>query len=779
MDYIISIRTNHQKNAILLGREKEMNQTNLSPQSKEIVSRLYSSDEYNKREAIYRILFDRRTDLLGELKKAVNYEKNEQIAVFMVQVCLTLTNFPRDGAMEKRILDILQYDGGGGVNGLAPTMWKYLESCATSQMIIAILGAMRDSIPAMGYDFIEMCLTNPDPDVRAIACEKAIKSGRPTHFAYVLNLIADKDPIVSQAAFMAIKNLPEQELAIILDYSLGSPDEWVLKTVAPFLPNIITNNLRSVISKVQYHSNHLVAQKAREALKILDSVPYAAKRPAKRHEEEEEEKRKKEEEKQKADTAEKENKISLREQLEFRRKAQEEEERKEREANEILEQDLVNMGKGELEEFSKLIDSYDSVIPDDEEGLNKGGRRKEEEELAIEKDRYFIENMDFAKEAEALAQTAVGEEEIKEELNKAEEKEDSSYATVEEFDANSLEMPIEVNRQEEFYYNQAEVFDLDGIKIPTKANYQKKGIEKGGKKGEKGIEGTEGVRREKEGLKKSEEEVEEETKETAAETPQKAEKVIATKVQVPISSKEIFEKYPSFLTEPLLEVFKPSDNQTKVKDIERVLDNLTAFLNLCFLQSVMYYAQGSDMLTKSIKDCIKGNLTGPSAIRCLHNFILAMKAVRGNPVFFTFSLSKSMGDSSNSDTNPLMLMRELKDFLREPEEVSDEIIHQAIDGLLEILRGVRGITANMIIMRSPLGAKQPYADLSGPVAKVLETDKRPSIELPRGEIVLISQDGTEAFGLFPFFKYTKKKIIFEIPNQEELKTLYERLEINP
>ena len=191
----------------------------------------------------------------------------------------------------------------------------------------------------------------------------------------------------------------------------------------------------------------------------------------------------------------------------------------------------------------------------------------------------------------------------------------------------------------------------------------------------------------------------------------------------------------------------------------------------------MYYAQESEMLTRSIKDCIKGNLTGPSAIRCLHNFILAMKSVRGEPVFFTFPLSKVMSDSS--DSNPLMLMRELKEFLREPEEPLDESLPQAIDGLLEILRGVRSITNNTLVMRAPQGAKQPYADLSGPTAAVLPPDKRPSIDLPVGEIVLISKNGDEAFGLFPFFKYSKKKVVFAVPTREELSTFYERLEITP
>ncbi len=53
------------------------------------------------------------------------------------------------------------------------------------------------------------------------------------------------------------------------------------------------------------------------------------------------------------------------------------------------------------------------------------------------------------------------------------------------------------------------------------------------------------------------------------------------------------------------------------------------------------------------------------------------------------------------------------------------------------------------------------------------------MDLPVGEIVLISTDGAEAFGLFPFFKYQKKKILYTIPTKEELATFYERLEITP
>ncbi|MDD3146556.1 MAG: HEAT repeat domain-containing protein, partial [Candidatus Riflebacteria bacterium] len=246
--------------------------------TKELISQFYSSDLEAKRAAVYRVLFDRRQDLLPELKKAISFEQNEQVAVFMMQVVLTVEAFPRDSSMERRILELLQK--GTGAGDLQPSMWKYLCRFGTSEMLIATLGAMGEAIPPDALEFIEACVNHPDPDVRAMACEKAIKSGRPTHFAYVLNLITDPDPYVSETAFSVIHSMPVNELAIVLDYALGSPDEWVLENVAPFLPNIVNNGLRQVISKVQYHKHPLVARKAREALKALDAIPYVTKKAA-------------------------------------------------------------------------------------------------------------------------------------------------------------------------------------------------------------------------------------------------------------------------------------------------------------------------------------------------------------------------------------------------------------------------------------------------------------------------------------------------------------------
>lgn len=127
---------------------------------RELKGHLYSSNEESKRAAVYRLLFDRRHDLLAELKKAATFEKNEEIAVFMVQVCLMLENFPRDFSLERRIVELLQKEGGAA--SVVSDMWKYLERHGSSQMLLAALGAMGDAIPPVAQDFIETCLSHPD-----------------------------------------------------------------------------------------------------------------------------------------------------------------------------------------------------------------------------------------------------------------------------------------------------------------------------------------------------------------------------------------------------------------------------------------------------------------------------------------------------------------------------------------------------------------------------------------------------------------------------------------
>lgn len=77
----------------------------------ELALRLYSPDNEKKKSAVYQVLFERRSDLLHELKKAAGFEQNEKIAVLMVQVCMILKSFPRNIEVEKRILGMLKQTG--------------------------------------------------------------------------------------------------------------------------------------------------------------------------------------------------------------------------------------------------------------------------------------------------------------------------------------------------------------------------------------------------------------------------------------------------------------------------------------------------------------------------------------------------------------------------------------------------------------------------------------------------------------------------------------------
>ncbi len=745
--------------------------------TKELISHLYSSDEEVKRAAVYRVLFDRRCDLLPELKKAISFEKNEQVAVFMMQVVLTIEAYPRDASMERRILESLQKEGGA--SELQPSMWKYLCGYGTSAMLIAALGAMGEAIPPDALEFIDACINHPDPEVRSMACEKAIKSGRPTHFAYVLNLITDPDPMVAETAFSVIHSMPVNEMAIVLDYALGSPDEWVLENVAPFLPNLINNGLRQVISKVQYHKHPLVARKAREALKALDAIPYVSKK-AKEEADAEKAAGQQKIADAKPDGAEAaqpgEKSLSFKEQMEQKRLQKIEEEKRRKEEDEALARDLATVKPEEMAEFAGQMAVFDatgtgsSAPASDDDGLPGGevvfvDNRNFETETAvldaIDENAPILEPPPRP-DASKIDLTAAIEEPKPVIVNISDGEIDLAASDKIENEAASVPAAaVSAKRTEQNIAPPVAPQVVDPAKIAHAAASQPPvgASVAAGQRAPVAVPPAAAS-----------------VKETIKPQPA-AQQVTSPGAAVPGPAREIITRYPSFLADPFAMLFQPAKPEVQLKIINQVADNLTAFLNLCFLQSCMYYAAESEALARSIRECLKGYLVGPTALRCLHNFAFAMKAARGSPVFFTFSLSGILSDSS--DTNPLMLLRELKEFLRAPEPPFDESLPQAIEGLTEILRGVKSILNNLLVMKAPPGAKEPFADLSGPEAKILPPDKRPGLDLPVGEVVLLSRDGSEAFGLYPFFKYVRKKVVFGRPDEREMSILYERLEIQP
>lgn len=1050
--------------------------------TKELVSQLYSSEAEVKRAAIYRVLFDRRHDMLPELKKAASFEEDETIAVFMVQVGLTLEAFPRDFSVERRIIEFLQREDGAG--HLSVAMWKYLMNSGSSKMLIAALGGMGEAIPPDAQEFIEACLNHPDPDIRAMACEKAIKSGRPTHLAYVLNLITDPDPMVAETAFTVVRDMPVNELAIILDYALGSPDEWVLQNVAPFLPLIINSGLRPVISKVQYHKHPLVSKKAREALKALDSIPYVVKR--KRVDEsgielsiDGEADDLVEPVACAEDAAPVEKQLSFKEQMELKRLQKMEEERRRKAEEEELAAELAKVQPEDLADFANQLAEFDTIASGADDQINFADDVPAEDEFTrntsfedqaalldcVADDGTVIEfdesegfaddipatiadvaitfeseaelEMDFQSESAAdsvpafapadnnfdqivpqavetdyappddnnidqlsassweemeepasvingsvarqsiesgFVPSSPGEEKKSEPIAEqpAEKQKHSSNSTISQTPPPALakttakdavpaqsqsqtpakaavpgqtqtpvQVPVSTQAKAETPANAATstqnlvpaqakaqppagaaspaktqspapakaaepapastsiknagstaaslpatvaapvlspapatkpaaaapvlatenngiiaasdiaeselLIDLEAELPPTEVvSFDPDSIDFSAAQNEDSavaktisevsaeeiaaddddiefqvFDENTGVKvssttqsdvsfparvahdNEAEDMGIGEEDIQVSVvdvnspvkasaqKNEPAATPDKSKPANRSAVTnkpaptamarpvvtaaLPTAAREIVSRYPSFISDPFLQLFQTTRHDIQLKTIGLVVDNLIAFLNLCYLQSCLFFAPESEVLSKSIKECIKGHLVGPTALRCLHNFALAMKKTRSNPVFFTFSLAAILSESS--DANPLMMMRELKEFLRNPVMPLEESMPQAIEGLTEILRGVKSILNNSLVMKAPQGAKEPFADLSGPEARVLAAEKRPGLDLPVGEIILLSRDGTEALGLFPYFKYARKKIIFARPDDKEIAVLLERLEI--
>ncbi|MGM0598331.1 MAG: hypothetical protein ACQETH_00820 [Candidatus Rifleibacteriota bacterium] len=788
---------------------------------KEIISRLYSTEPDVRKEAVYRILFDRRHNLIPDLKEAAIYEKNEEIAILIAQTCLTLEAFPRDPSLERQILEHLQRKSG--TTEMNQKMWEYLATHGSSQMLIATMGAMGETIPTKAHDFMDACLNHIDPEVRAMACQVAVNSGRPTHFAQVLNLVTDADKLVSETAFKVIKALPSEQMKIILDYALGSPDEWVLQNVAPFLPLLINNDLRKVIAKVQYHNHPLVAKKAREALKELDSIPFVSKRKRERLQKNKiESKADASKDKAQAQADEKKDGefVSFKQEMEEKRRKRMEEEEKKRAENEKIEAELAQTSPEEIQDFANSVETFSDEAEDKTD-------EKDTEELVIEKDDALKENLEFEKEQSAISEIDDNAEIIEAEPQKENDEkklEDDSVVANKADDDSLAQSEAEEQSSKKHESSQIESVEIENVDFEEiSQQIDDSGTEEIEIQNELALQEAAEVQKTDEN-QKTEEASEKEVKNASledqkgdikesvsekaeAEVEKKEEQKEATTIKPPpkklptdapekkTKSKErparesknlikiqpipaaqtIISRFPSFISTPFSVLFKPASEEQLLNVINKVSDNLIAYLNLCFLQSCMFFAPPSAMLEKSVKDCLKGHLIGPTALRCLHNFALAMKQSKENPVFFTFSLSKILSDSS--DTNPLMMLRELREYLKQPIEPLNETIPQAVEGLAEILRGTKSILNNSIVMKTPKGTKVPFADLTGPLAVALKPDKRPGIELPESELVVLSRDGTEAFGLFPYFKYANRRMYFSKPGKEEFAILLERLEV--
>lgn len=226
----------------------------------------------------------------------------------------------------------------------------------------------------------------------------------------------------------------------------------------------------------------------------------------------------------------------------------------------------------------------------------------------------------------------------------------------------------------------------------------------------------------------------------------------------------------------MAKLYEPASPDEHLRNLQAAVNGLVGYLNFSFLQTYLFFCERNPRTDEVVSDCLKANLLGQNAVRFIHQFSLTIKNLTGNTSFFTFSLSRAFTEAG--DENPLVPFRELYEFVCQPPDDYAENIEQAIAALPEMFITFKGMVFNRIIMRTQPGARVPYIDLSGPAAKPLDTDP-PSMDLPPGEIIVLSRDGSEALGLFPFFTFSGQTVLRVVPSKEMMDSLLERLELPP
>ncbi len=240
-------------------------------------------------------------------------------------------------------------------------------------------------------------------------------------------------------------------------------------------------------------------------------------------------------------------------------------------------------------------------------------------------------------------------------------------------------------------------------------------------------------------------------------------------------SETILSRYPSFLAGPLSRLYQPASVQEHLNSLKSVVENLTGYFLLCFLQSYLFFVDRKPKIDQAVKEALKIHLRGPDALRRLNILALAMREQERDS-FFSFVLAKVITEPN--DQNPMFALKDLVQFLNEPPPDAAEQLNGAVDTCVNALAAVKSILSNKLVFKTPPGSREPFFDLTGPTAGPLASGSRPTLDLPSGEIIVLSRDRSEALGLFPYFRFDGKQVEFVQPSPQDFKTLLERLELS-
>ncbi|HNV72322.1 MAG TPA: hypothetical protein PKO06_21620, partial [Candidatus Ozemobacteraceae bacterium] len=260
----------------------------------------------------------------------------------------------------------------------------------------------------------------------------------------------------------------------------------------------------------------------------------------------------------------------------------------------------------------------------------------------------------------------------------------------------------------------------------------------------------------------------------ASQTGPVAENASAITVPKTKLSETILIRYPSFLTQPLSRLYQPASVEDHLKSLSAVIDNLVAYFLLCFLQSYLFFADRKPKVDQAVKETLKIHLRGPDALRYLNILALALREQERDS-FFSFVLAKVFTEPS--DQNPMFALKDLVQFLQEPPPDAAEQLNGAVDTCVNALAGVKTILSNKLVFKTPPGGREPFFDLTGPTPGPLASGSRPTLDLPNGEIIVLSRDRSEALGLFPYFRFDGKQVEFGQPSPQDFTMLLERLEL--
>jgi hypothetical protein len=92
--------------------------------------------------------------------------------------------------------------------------------------------------------------------------------------------------------------------------------------------------------------------------------------------------------------------------------------------------------------------------------------------------------------------------------------------------------------------------------------------------------------------------------------------------------------FPSFLTTPLRDMLRPDRPAHHLERLQETFSGLIGFLNLCFMQTYLFYGQRSAMGDKTVKECLAAHLTGVPGVRFAHHFSMALRSAPPAAGFF-------------------------------------------------------------------------------------------------------------------------------------------------